>query len=477
MPKILSFLGLIFLFQLIQVNNWLYFGVPIDPNNIGKIIKESKEIFSSGIGASKRLWKGWFVLVLSFFLMCIIFYILDHYVRYTFSYAYFLPLSILFLFPILIFFQGTKIHRASPNRSTFHHSLRSFALWLNYSFIPDTNIKKYEDYFISKGDDWGNNKHIILIMGESVASRYCSLYSYKENTTPFLKSLKNNKKFAFSKGISASISTIISFMYFFNIVRETSNLSILKTKKINLFKLAKNAGYKTYCITAQETGLFLDAGIEYIDQLLCVKNDIQLLDQYKEIPKDQKTFIVLNIRNIHSPYEKFHTIEATFKIEHSLQHSYCRALLFHDDWCKKVISLTKEKYEVEYVLMFTSDHGEMLGENGFFGHTILNDVVSDIPVWAVCNDETHPLLNWIRSTPYIPHYELGIKIAKLFGFNITNPNNKDNTYYLHGTNILRPSYIEYKINKNTIKFSPLIGNDFESNFTVLKVKYRNWFKN
>ena len=57
-----SFFVLFYIFQLVQVNGWLYFGKPIDPDNISRIAFEGREIFLSGIGAYYRLWKGWLTL-------------------------------------------------------------------------------------------------------------------------------------------------------------------------------------------------------------------------------------------------------------------------------------------------------------------------------------------------------------------------------------------------------------------------------
>jgi glucan phosphoethanolaminetransferase (alkaline phosphatase superfamily) len=468
-----SFFVLFYIFQLVQVNGWLYFGKPIDPDNISRIAFEGREIFLSGIGAYYRLWKGWLTLFINLILWIFIYNHLDFFTnRTTTSLAFLYPLIFFISFPFLIFIQGTKFHRASEKRSVFHHSLRSFSLWIVYTFLTKSNLPEYKPY--TKVSTESFQDQIILIMGESITCRHLSLFGYHFPTTPFLDSLKNNPRFSFARGISSSISTIISFAYFFNIVREYSNLERLKKRDFNLFKLAQEKGYKTVCISAQETSLFLEAGIEFIDHLIIVKNDEAIIDEVLKLKSEGKIFLVLNNRNVHSPYEKFHTIPASFEIENRLIDSYAKALLYHDDWIKKIALTIEKTFNRDTVLLFTSDHGEMLGENNMYGHTLLDKYVGEVPVWAIA-DEKHFIHDWIREQGYISHYELGCQIAKMMGFTILNPNDDGKTYYLSGTNILRSGYIEYQKSKDHIIFSEPTGKDFEANFTVLKVLFRKWY--
>ncbi|CAO5681871.1 MAG: hypothetical protein HEEMFOPI_00668 [Holosporales bacterium] len=441
-------IGIQFL-QIIQINHCLYFGVHLDPGNLVKILSEVDEIMSSGIGSAGRLWPGWLVCGACVLLMGIIFISLKTLRRYTYRWMFVLPISVFLAFPTLILIQGTKVHRAGPQQATLHHSIRALSLAINYELLKNNIKNKYLPY--EKTTCAPSDQNIILVIGESVSAKYMSLYDYPHPTTPYLNSLKSDSTFAYAKGISSSISTVISLTCMLNIIREPTNLEHLRQKNFNIFKLAKEQGYKTVCITAQEVGLFNDSCIKDMDEFISVSCDEEIFEKLSKLNFHEKNFIVLHVRHVHSPYATFHTKEPEFKIDDRVVFDYAKALLYHDDWIKQLIKKVQTLFKAQPTLVFTSDHGELLGEDGCYGHSILNPKVTNVPVWVMARDD-HPLLSFIRNKKFVNHYELMIQVAKMMGIQIHNPNDDGQTYFVQGFNFFIPRYIKYIKKHDGVEF-------------------------
>jgi glucan phosphoethanolaminetransferase (alkaline phosphatase superfamily) len=445
---LIPFLIFLFFLQMTQINFWLYFGLPIEPDHYGKIFSELDEIFLCGSSDAQRLWKGWLVLSISFILM---FFPILYLEKKVFKRAYLFALSPFFIiFALAIYIGNTFITR--QNTITFAHSIRSYALYLSYK-INKFDKPEFKDYILEKTDRC--EKNIILIMGESTAARYQSLYDYDLDTTPYLKSLKSNEEFAYARGISSSVCTTNSLTLFFNCVREPQNTQLFFEKEFNLFKLAEMQDYNTVFITSQNLGFLHDLGIKHVKQVVQASSDEDIWEKLSSLKLEEKNFIVLHVRHIHAPYKIFHErIKPPFPIDNTVKSAYVGAMLYHDDWVKKTIEKIKSILPTETPIIFTSDHAELVGENGMYGHSILDVNVADVPVWSIC-PQNHSLLNWMRSNPYITHYELSCQIAKLLGFIINNPNDDKTTYYIAGISLFNPTNIELKKKDNSVEFTKI----------------------
>ena len=180
--------------------------------------------------------------------------------------------------------------------------------------------------------------------------------------------------------------------------------------------------------------------------------DEDILEKLKEINLSEKNFIVLHVRHIHAPYKTFHErVKPTFPIDNTVKSCYAGAMVYHDDWIKKTINSIRSILPEETPIIFTSDHAELVGENGLYGHSILDVNVSDVPVWALCPAD-HPLLHWMRGQHHVTHYELANQISKLLGIEIINPNDCDNTYFIAGISLFNPTCIEVTKGKNDVEY-------------------------
>jgi glucan phosphoethanolaminetransferase (alkaline phosphatase superfamily) len=308
------------------------------------------------------------------------------------------------------------------------------------------------------------------------------LYGYKENNTPFLDSLKSMPNFIFAKGISSSVSTRACLQTFFNSFHNPGFLDLIRKKEANLFRLAKHQGYKTFVLSGQNEKLFHDTGTEFVDifasekdmrDALNEKGDEALLDKLSMLELGEKNFIVIHLRHVHSPfnaYEKYRP-ELAKSIDHKnrtsqSQQEYSNAIAYHDYWVKQCILTIIKKMIIDEtiyddrikphiqddtVILFTSDHGQLLGERGLFGHNQMQPEVADVPIWILAPKPA--LISSLKNQPIISHYDLAKYIATLFGATITNPNENSHLQYVHGSELYANyEFMPWKIEKGQAIF-------------------------
>ncbi|MGE0051493.1 MAG: phosphoethanolamine transferase, partial [Arcobacter sp.] len=106
------------------------------------------------------------------------------------------------------------------------------------------------------------------------------------------------------------------------------------------------------------------------------------LDEYIKNHKDKDILIVLHQMGNHGPayykrypkeFEKFTPVCKTNQLEECTQeevsNAYDNAILYTDYFLSKVINFLKPySNDYETAMLYMSDHGESLGENGFYLH-------------------------------------------------------------------------------------------------------------
>lgn len=448
-------LFIIFIFQTIQINHWVYFGIPIHADDLTKIFVEVDEILLTGTSCFYRMWPAWFSIATTALMQIGILKYLPH--RIVIKKIHYVLYLCLAIFPSLIAIQGNHSFPLYPQSISLLHTYRSLAVWSIFSW-QQPDLPAYKPYTYSKENKGYPN--IIFIMGESTNTRYSSLYGYNEKTTPFMDSL-DSQHFSFAKGLSSSTSTKTSLPLFFNVVREPQHLDLIHQKTVNLFKLAKEQGYQTVYITGQNPKLFYNCGTEYIDQLIDLQQQVNtdlkadhvLIDALKNIPLKKQNFIVVHLRHIHSPYDMY-MHNKIFSQGSPEQNLYAHAIYWHDDWVKQFLQTVDQIFPKKTLTIFTSDHGELLGEHGLYGHTILEPLVADVPVWCYAKNDNPFILSWIKQQTTISHYELGVQIAKLMGINIHNPQDNGITYYVHGANLYSQDFrfLTYQKTHSSVTF-------------------------
>lgn len=312
---------------------------------------------------------------------------------------------------------------------------------------------------------------IIFILGESLTPNQMEIFGYERNTTPFLLSIKDSPNFFYRRALGGGVSTDISVAFLLNLGFGDAGSFKAATGNHCLFKLAKEQGFKTRFYSIQSS-----QQLRYIAPYLCSAS----LDEYKamediapHIVNDQgaldrellsslegmlqnpeKQFIMLHHRGSHAPWELRASPEAQKFQENTPMDFYDNSVVEFDLFMKELdemLAKSKEKILVVYV----SDHGEALGQNGEWGHGRLDRPSFEIPFLMLSYnsplpDGTHELKN------YLTHYNIALLVAKELG---QIPNQKPEDYLLDY--MIFGNDIDGFAGKAKIFYSPENTYDFE----------------
>ncbi len=256
----------------------------------------------------------------------------------------------------------------------------------------------------------GKNNLLIIVVGEAARAVNFSLNGYKEDTNPLLS---QEKVFNFSNTYSCGTATAASvpcmFSHFNRADYSRSKadhnenlLDVLSRVGIKVLWRDNNSGCKGVC-TRVET--------ENMEHLhipgLCGREecfDMVLLENLQDyVDKlDSDAVVILHQKGCHGPeYYRRHTDEfSEFSPEcttNQLQectsaevtNAYNNTLLYTDYFLTQVIDFLKDNSENFYTSMiYMSDHGESLGENGIYLH--------GLPYFIAPDEQKHiPFIVWL----------------------------------------------------------------------------------
>lgn len=473
------FILLMFCFmELVQFCHYFYYNSPLNVFSLHLMFSELNEIFES---ASVMLDKGGIIVVLMVLIPYTLLIVLYIKIKRNTNYiASILIIILLLILPHKAIFKTPSLRNFMPRNDSVSllNSLKTFTAYFCL-YLPnnDKGIKKYKEYeLIYKENNAPRN--IVIILGESVNANHIGLLGYYKDTTPELRLLANkDKNFIYKKAISSSVLTKVSLPMFMNISYNHDDINHILSEKTHLFKLAKQADFKTFYISNQTEAEAGAMAPNYIDVLFTKENylldskkegDMVLLKKLNEFQdsfKNGKNFIVIHQRNAHSPYEngyKGYDKAAKFDInnvKYYKENSYDNAMVFNDFLISYIFNFFKDRIKIPSFIIFVPDHGEAMGELGKnnnleFGHAFLSENVANIPIFAsIYHSDDLSFLNNIKSINIPTHYELGLELAKLLGYEIKNPNYIKDTFYINGVDITgNAGYIEVLRNIDDIKF-------------------------
>lgn len=454
-----SFIVLCFIGQLIQLFHIGYFGRPINPVDISKIWREFGDIYESGVSSSGELWFIPVALMACFGMLCWAFHKYQKKLRCS-AYAVFICIALLAICPVRASSKSLQSFLPSSSRHSIQNTLNAFSFFAVKGYKMN-NIKDfipkdfYREYTVTPCPSNGKQPQLILlIIGESLTSNYMSLFSGRDNTTPNLDRMKTDADFMALPAISGAVSTHSALALFFNVIREPGNIRMVEGEKTNLFKLAKASGFGTYFISAQNAQQTHAIGTAYIDDIRTVEDEpigfatrrefhfIHILENIMKKGGDKK-FIVFNFRAIHSPYvsatarnpeyNAFPTdvSDPTLK----KRNEYKNAMRFVDAALSSLLEHFKKYDDGSGVFVMISDHGESLGENNLWGHTVLNFGSAETPFLLYSRQLKYLPKEQIENKRTATHYEISKFIANILGFNIMNPNEADGLFYINGSQL------------------------------------------
>lgn len=463
-PKIISIIVFVcfMIMELINFSHMFYFNTPLNVFSLHLMMGELSEIVDSAKMALP--WGLYHIVVI---LLCyggLIFAYLKINTKKSFI-STFLIIILLSVLPYKAIFKTPKLNNFMPRNDSvsLYNSLKTFTAYFCL-YLPNDkkNIKQYEKYTINYTQK-NEPINIVFILGESVNANHIGLLGYKRNTTPNLEKLsKNDENFIAKKAISSSVLTKVSLPMMMNISYNHDDINHITQGQTHLFKLAKKAGFKTYYISDQTDAEATAMAPNYIDVLYTKESyplkadeigDMILLEKLNEHInefKSGKNFIILHQRNAHSPYENGYRgyksggglfdVDKNDNINYKIN-SYDNAMIFNDYLISTIFEKFKNISNSPTYLIFTPDHGEAMGEKGLddkseWGHAFLSKNVANIPLFVTAyNVKDDFFIKTLKDTKHPTHYEIGIALAKLMGYEITNPNYKENEFYINGVDI------------------------------------------
>jgi len=282
-----------------------------------------------------------------------------------------------------------------------HKTIRMYAnpTYFTYSFIkylslqvaakPITTLSvAAED--VKRIGSQAKKELVVMVVGETARADRFSLNGYKKLTNP---ELAKQDIVSFSNVSSCGTSTGVSVPCMFSVLgRKDYNKEKALHMENALDVLAKN-GVEVLWRDNNSDSKGVGTHVQYENFKTPTLNpvcdsecrDIGMLsglDEYIQARKDKDILIVFHHMGNHGPeyyrrypkeFEKFKPVCMTGDIRNCTQeevdNSYDNAILYTDYFLSEVINFLK-KYDDQYetAMLYVSDHGESLGEHGFYLH-------------------------------------------------------------------------------------------------------------
>jgi len=248
----------------------------------------------------------------------------------------------------------------------------------------------------------------IMVVGETARADHFSLNGYKKNTNAFIKgeSLVN-----LTQARSCGTSTAYSVPCMFSFLerneyspgkagKQSNVLDVLKKAKINTVWIDNNSSCKGVCKRIEMLDIYIADNHRtgrkgFFDEKL-----LQVMRPYIEKSNDD-TLVVLHIMGSHGPayHKRFPKEFARFTpycqsnapqecSNDELSNAYDNTILYTDYILSQLITYLKQNNDqYDSFMMYASDHGESLGENGLYLH--------GLPYFLAPDSQTHiPMLVW-----------------------------------------------------------------------------------
>ncbi len=251
------------------------------------------------------------------------------------------------------------------------------------------------DSTISITESHPGRELIIFVVGETARADHFSLNGYAKKTNPLLE---KEDIVSFSNLEACGTSTAISVPCMFSIMNQnnfdkdiadaTENILDIfrKTGSINLLWRDNNSNSKGVAVRIPYQDFKSPATNPKCDDECRDIGMLSGLDDYIQSHKEGDIVIVLHQMGSHGPayykrypkeFSKFTPTCETGQIEscteEEISNTYDNTILYTDYFLSKVIELLK-RYDSEFesAMIYVSDHGESLGENGIYLHGLPN---------------------------------------------------------------------------------------------------------
>lgn len=263
-----------------------------------------------------------------------------------------------------------------------------------YIEIRESNSMVRQDVGSDAISSCDDTLSVVLVIGEALRNDHLGINGYHRNTTPNLQKLNvipvTNMRSLYSY-TAASVPQLLTRADSLDDARrfeEKSFISIFNMCGFSTEWIANQTPEYTYNVLAKEAQCFVNVSIRntaYSDKLWTDQN---IIDQLKvsDAFKKPKNLVVLHSIGSHwyynyrfpQEYEIYKPIAKSRSVNHNspdhLINSYDNTVVFMDYFVSNVIAKIENK---NAILIFLSDHGELLGEDGNWLHATDNEVLYD----------------------------------------------------------------------------------------------------
>jgi glucan phosphoethanolaminetransferase (alkaline phosphatase superfamily) len=269
--------------------------------------------------------------------------------------------------------------------STAPFNVFSLLVENTFKIVNKKNIEK-SNAFIAEYNKKNKSSRFILVIGESARYDHFSINGYHRETSPNLKKIDN--LVSFSNAYSLATFTSIAVPMILTNLKLDNHYSVIKLMEQN--------GFQTFWISnhRKHGDRVTDVAIEaqhytFRDDIhqskTPIKLDDKLLEELDKIltqNKQENLFIVLHAIGSHLNYDlrypnEYRVFEPICKGKPSLfgretcqdpiklTNSYDNTILYSDYILSQII---KRLDNENAILLYVSDHGQSLGENGIYFH-------------------------------------------------------------------------------------------------------------
>lgn len=345
-------------------------------------------------------WQLILTIIASIALSCFIVRYRWHKIKVSAWYVW-LPLSL-----ILIYYTNTRGHLSTELEQRMPYSLY-------YSVKEYMQTKKYVErerpMFSGKATTKADSLTVVLIIGESLRADHLQLNGYSRPTTPYMQREKNvvslpNVSTDFSL-THLSIPHILTRSDEANPDRaysERSFVSLLRQAGFHTAWLANQESVDTYAYFMKECDTLAYVNSSKSMYLFDSWLDGDILPIYEKAIKAENQFIILHTVGSHwfynSHYDdrfKRYTPTADSRVingnsRQQMINSYDNTILYSDWFWHQVITPLRSK---NAIVLYISDHGESLGEDGYYTHGIDRPEQHSVAAWVWYSDkyrQTYP---------------------------------------------------------------------------------------
>lgn len=359
-----------------------------------------------------------------------------------------LVLAVLLAKPYRATYRDMDAFMPGPTRSSLHNSLNAFAYYavrLAGREQPTLPLLPPQPYRLQPAPSQA--QHVWVVMVDSLRGSRLGVLGYARPTTPRLAATPG---LLARPGIASGVATAVSLPSFVNLVSHPGQHHLLRQQPYNLFRLARQQGFRTLWLSSQESKLLANLGSAFMDVRISredhplrfrQQHDHALPQLLAQQPLGPRSFVMLNLRSAHSPYEdNYRHLGTRFQHWPTGRHlpyhvrksnAYDNAVRYADDVLGEIIrqfnALSGERY-----LLITGDHGQLLGEGGRWGHNDLQPEVADVPVLVLAREAPASATATLATQTHISHYEAAVWLAGRLGYTVSNPQWREGEHYLLG---------------------------------------------